>query len=47
MPGFMLRKASTSVPYAGSSSATTGRGPTMLIPFVKTKKQDYLQKCSD
>ena len=25
---------------------SAGRGPTTLIPFVKTKKQDYLQKCS-
>ena len=27
-------------------SENSGRGPTVDIPFVKTKKQDYLQKYS-
>ena len=37
---------------AGSANApidfseNSGRGPTVDIPFVKTKKQDYLQKYS-
>ncbi len=38
--------------FAGSENApidfseNSGRGPTVDIPFVKTKKQDYLQKYS-
>ena len=31
----------------GRGMSAVGRGPTADIPFVKTKKQDYLQKCSD
>lgn len=31
----------------GRGMSAIGRGPTADIPFVKTKKQDYLQKCSD
>lgn len=30
----------------GRGMSAVGRGPTADIPFVKTKKQDYLQKCS-
>lgn len=30
----------------GKGMSAVGRGPTADIPFVKTKKQDYLQKCS-
>ena len=31
----------------GKGMSAVGRGPIADIPFVKTKKQDYLQKCSD
>ena len=31
----------------GKGMSAAGRGPTTLIPFVKTKKQDYLQKCAN
>lgn len=31
----------------GRGMSAVGRGLTADIPFVKTKKQDYLQKCSD
>ena len=31
----------------GAKSRRSERGPIRDIPFVKTKKQDYLQKCSD
>ena len=30
----------------GRGMSAVGRGPTADIPFVKSKKQDYLQKCS-
>ena len=31
----------------GAKAGRSGRGPIRDTPFVKTKKQDYLQKCSD
>ena len=47
MPGLQASISSRALPYSYVSSKVTGLGPMTLIPFVKTKKQDYLQKCSD
>ena len=46
-PGFTARRCMAHSSYCATSRGSGGRGPTTDIPFVKTKKQDYLQKCSD
>lgn len=46
-PGLTARRCMAHSSYSATSSGSGGLGPTTDIPFVKTKKQDYLQKYSD
>lgn len=47
IPGFTASLCRYYSVYSATSLGSGGLGPTTDIPFVKTKKQDYLQKCSD